>query len=251
MQPTRRAVLTGMAAAVAASPWRKPLFAQAPAAPLEEFAYSQIRVTEAGVAAQRNNVIDVLLGMADDSLLQPFRAIDGRPAPGVNLGGWYEYLPGYDVHHGDAGFCPGHALGQWISAMARLSVQDPERGPELAAKARRLTAQLRSEVSPAYFETTRFPAYSLEKFACGMVDMHRTLHDPGAYDTLAALTEAAKASLPGHAVDREVQWRIGRDTSYLWDESFTLPENLLKAAADEPGNPRFQRRGEAFLNDKN
>ncbi len=222
---------------------------QADVPPLEEFGYGQVRVTALVPTAQRANVTDVLLGLSDDALLQPFRAVAGRPAPGANLGGWYEYLPSYDFHHGDAGFAPGHALGQWISAMARLSAQDPVRGPELAAKARSLTAALRTEITPAYFENTRFAAYTLEKLACGMVDMYRILQDRSAYETLAFLMEAAAASMPGHAVDREVQWKPGKDISYMWDESFTLPENLLKASDDVPANAGIRRMGDAYLDD--
>ena len=230
---------------------RLPLFAstEATAQPLQEFDYEQVRVTAAVPAAQRQNAIGILLGLSDDSLFHPFRAIAGRPAPGVDIGGWYAYRPDYDHHHDDAGFCPGHALGQWISAMARLSVQDDARGPELAAKARRLTAGLRSEITPEYFATTRFPAYTLEKLACAMVDMHRVLHDPKAYDTLDTLITAAAPSLPGHAVDREVQWKLGRDISYMWDESFTLPESLFKASDDAPSLAGFRRMGLDYLND--
>ena len=249
---TRRSVLTSAVAAAAASRFRSFAHAQPTSAlrPLDEFRYEQVRVTGAIPTAQRQNVVEILLGLSDDSLFQPFRAMAGRTAPGINLGGWYEYKPDYDQHHDDAGLCPGHALGQWISAMARLSVQDEARGPELAAKARRLTAQLATEVTPQYFMTTRFPAYSLEKLACAMVDVYRILHDSHAYDTLATLIEAAKPSLPGHAVDREVQWKVGRDASYMWDESFTLPENLLKASDDVPGNPIFRSMGLDYLNDK-
>ncbi len=246
---TRRSLLASLAAVSASGIFCPSAFAETTAPPLQEFGYDQVRVTASITTAQRNNVTDILLGLSDDSLLQPFRAMAGRPAPGANLGGWYGYKPDYDHHHDDAGLAPGHALGQWISAMARLSAQDPQRGPELATKAKRLTAMLRAEVTPQYFATTRFPAYSLEKFACAMVDMHHILRDPQAYDTLAALAEAAAPSLPGHAVDREVQWKVGSDISFMWDESFTLPENLLKAGDDEPGNPRFLRLGQAYLND--
>jgi DUF1680 family protein len=246
MMVTRRAVLAGATAVGVGSLLRARLLAQSTLPPLEECSYGQVRITAPLAALQRQNVTDVLLGLRDDSLLQPFRAVAGKDAPGVNIGGWYEYLPDYDFHHGDAGFAPGHALGQWISAMARLSAQDDVRGAELAAKANRLTGQLSSEVTPKFFETTRFPAYTLEKFACGMVDAHRVLGNSTAYDALHRLCEMASPSLPGHAVDREVQWRIGRDVSYTWDENFTLPENLLKAGDDDR---RFKPLAHAYLED--
>ena len=130
--------------------------------------------------------------------------------------------------------------------MARLSAQDDVHGQELAAKANRLTGQLNTEITPPFFETTRFPGYTLEKFACGMVDAHRLLRNPVAYDTLQSLCDMAAPALPGHAVDREVQWRVGRDISYMWDENFTLPENLLKAADDDP---RLRPVAKAYMED--
>ena len=230
---TRRSLLASVTAVGVEALLPPLLLAQTPARSLQEFGYDQVRITAVIPTQQRQNVSDILLGLTDDSLLQPFRAVAGKAAPGVNIGGWYEYLPGYDFHHGDAGFAPGHALGQWISAMARLSAQDDVHGPELAARANQLTGQLSTEVTPQFFETTRFPGYTLEKFACGMVDAHRVLRNTTAYNTLQTLCDMASPSLPGHAVDREVQWRIGRDISYMWDENFTLPENLLKAADDD------------------
>lgn len=238
-------------AVTGAMTWLQPkVMAQSPERPLQEFGYNQVRVTGAAQEAQRRNVTDVLLGLSDDSLMQPFRAMAGKPAPGVNIGGWYEWLPDYDFHHGDAGFAPGHSLGQWISAMARLSATDPQQGPELAAKAKRLTALLQTDISPEFFAQTRFAAYTLEKLVCGMVDVHRVLGDPNAYSTLTRIVDAAEPSLPGHAVDREMQWKIGKDISWLWDENFTLPENLLKAGDDGAG-ARFSRMGEAYLNEAN
>ncbi len=246
MVVTRRSLLAAATAIGMQTLLRSRVLAQTPPRPLEEFGYEQVRITAAIPVQQRQNVSAVLLALSDDSLLQPFRAIAGRDATGVNIGGWYEYLPGYDFHHGDAGFAPGHALGQWISAMARLSAQDEVHGPELAAKANRLTNLLSHEVTPKFFETTRFPGYTLEKFACGTVDAHRVLRNVNAYDTLQSLCDMAAPSLPGHAVDREVQWRVGRDISYMWDENFTLPENLLKAADDDP---RLRSVAKAYMED--
>lgn len=254
LHTSRRAVLSSLAAAAVGGCVR-PAFAfgdaasTANTAPLQEFSYAQVRVHSAVAEAQRSNAIDVLLGLDDDALLRPFRAMAGQPAPGASLGGWYEWKPDYDPHHDDAGLAPGHSLGQWIGAMARLSVQDDQRGPPLAAKARRLTAQLQTAVTPQFFAETRFAAYTLEKFSGGMVDAHRILQDPTAYAVLAALTQAAQPALPPHAVDREVQWAVGKDSSWLWDESFTLPENYFRAAADTPGQSIFAQTARNYLDD--
>src|SRR5262249_7978071 len=41
--------------------------------------------------------------------------------------------------------------------------------------------------------------------------------------------DLALPHLPARAVDREQTWRAGKDISYNWDESYTLPENLFRA----------------------
>lgn len=252
-QFTRRSLLRSIAATGTLALLHRSAIAEAPEPPLEEFRYDQIHIHGTLQQTQRQNVTGILLGLSDDSLMQPLRAMAGRPAPGTSLGGWYQWVPNYDFHHGDAGLAPGHSLGQWISAMARLSATDPQHGPELAAKATRLISLLQTDISPTYFAQTRFAAYTLDKLACGMVDAHRILANPQAYPTLARILDAAEPSLAGHAVDREVQWQIGRDISWLWDENYTLPENLLKAADDTAGTAagtRFRRTAEAYLLDE-
>ena len=57
------------------------------------------------------------MSLNDDSLMKPFRAMIGKPAPGEDLGGWYRYDPNYDWHTFDAGFAPSATFGQWVSAL--------------------------------------------------------------------------------------------------------------------------------------
>jgi hypothetical protein len=47
------------------------------------------------------------MNMSEDSLLKSLRQIGGKPAPGTDLGGWYNYDPKFDWHKDDAGFAPG------------------------------------------------------------------------------------------------------------------------------------------------
>jgi DUF1680 family protein len=46
---------------------------------------------------------------------------------------------------------------------------------------------------------------------------------------LSKVTEIAIPHLPNKAIERDTQWRPGKDYSFGWDESYTLPENLFLA----------------------
>ena len=188
--------------------------------------------------------------MDDDSLLQPFRQMGGMPAPGTNMGGWYEWNPNYDHHHSITGLAPGHSFGQWNSALARLYVASKADGGsgrgELAEAATRRNALLAQAITPDFFAKTRFPAYTLDKLACGLMDAHRLLDDPHAFATLDKVTDAALPAMPGHAIDREVQWKMGADISWVWDECYTVPENQFLLSAMGAG-PRYRNLAEAYL----
>src|SRR6266481_1614466 len=86
---------------------------------LTEFGYGDVTVDSAVHQAQLQNTHDVLMNLSEDSLLKPFRQMVGQPAPGDDLGGWYNYDPNFNWHTDDAGFAPGATFVQWVSALAR------------------------------------------------------------------------------------------------------------------------------------
>lgn len=233
---------------------------EAPPAPdsLKEFPYSQIKLQGPVQIAQRENVLAVLMGLRPDSLLKPFRAMADQPDPGPGLGGWYDFKPDYDFHHDDTGFAPGHALGQWTSALSRFHASSQFDSPagnsgrqdksDMENRVVHLHTLLAKSVTPAFFAKTRFPAYTFDKLCCGLLDAHRLLGDRTALATLDKVAAAAAASLPGHAIDRDVQWKLGADASWMWDESYTLPENLYLLSA-AGASPRYRRMGEDYLLD--
>ena len=238
---TRRRVLAGMAASAALTSLPHLLAAEegAPTS-LEEFTHSQVRVNGVIQNDQRQNVTSVLMGLDEDSLLKPFRAMAGKPAPGVDLGGWYGYKPDYDFHHDDAGLAPGANFGQWTSALARLyaasTFDNSTRREDLRERALRLHTLLDADLESRYFANNHFAGYDFDKLVCGLMDSHRFLNDGTAWDKLSRVRDAALPHLPGHAVEREVQWRIGADVSWLWDETYTIPENLFLAAGMGAGD---------------
>ncbi len=221
--------------------------------PLAEFGYDQVTVSGRLQMAQRENVTAVLMGLDEDSLMKPFREMAGRPGPGTSLGGWYEYKADYNFHHDDAGLAPGATFGQWMSGLARLYAQtrfgDAPGDDAMRARVARWHDLLRKNISSAYFAQSRFAGYDLDKLVCGLMDAHRLASDGAAFTTLGQVTDAALPSLPGHAVDREVQWKLGADLSWMWDETYTLPENLYLVSALGAGD-RYRKLAEAYLDDK-
>ncbi len=199
----------------------------APNPPLNEFAYGDVSVAGDLHKRQLQETHDVLMNLNEDSLLKPFRQMAGQSAPGADLGGWYNYDANYDWHKDDAGFAPAATFGQWISALARSYAITGS--PETQAKVLRLNRLYAQTISEGFYDKNRFPAYCYDKLLLGLIDSHSLVHDPEAFAILRRTTKAALPHLPGHAIDRELEWRPGKDQSYRWDESYTNPENLFLA----------------------
>src|SRR5579872_1005170 len=100
----------------------------APANPLKvrEFAYSQVTLTEGPVGDMYRRIRAHFLKLDEDRVLKVYRQRAGLPAPGRDMGGWYDA----------DGFVPGHLIGQFISGLSRYHANDGDL--EAAAKARRL-----------------------------------------------------------------------------------------------------------------
>ncbi len=253
---TRRGFLRSATLALAATATREldPLHAWAapqPAAPptfLREIPYGDITLVSEPHQRQLRQNLSLLMSLNEDSLLKPFRAMSDQPAPGTSLGGWYKYDPAYDYRKDDAGFAPTHCFGQWVSALARMYAID--RQPEVRAKVLRLNGLYAETLSGLYYERNRFPAYCYDKLVCGLMDSHVLANDPDAWQILAKTTDTAQPHLPPHAVEREVSWRAGKDVSWTWDESYTLPENLFLASTRGPDGARYRALAFRYLDDR-
>ena len=201
---------------------------------LTTFGYGDVTLNSVLHQEQLDNTHAVLMGLNEDSLMKPFREMSEMPAPGEQLGGWYMYKPDYDYRKDSAGLCPGGTFGQWISALARdYAISGDSATREKVLRLNRLYAQ---SIASGFFEKNRFPAYCYDKLVCGLIDSHQFAGDPKAFDILNQTTDIAVQYLPAKAVDREQSWRTGKDISYNWDESYTLPENLFLAY--QPGRGR-------------
>jgi DUF1680 family protein len=216
------------------------------APPLAEFGYGEVTISSALHEAQLKNTHEVLMNMSEDSLLKPFRQMAGQAAPGEDLGGWYNYDPNYDWHNDDAGFAPGATFGQWISALARYYRITGEK--DTREKVLRLNRLYAQTISEDFYDKNRFPAYCYDKLLLGLIDSHQFVGDSDAFAMLERTTKAAVPHLPGKAIDRELEWRPGKDQSFRWDESYTNPENLF-LAYQRGGGDRYRALGIQYLDD--
>jgi len=211
---------------------------------LEPFGYGDVTLESELHEKQLENTHSVLMALSEDGLLKPFRQMGGQDAPGEDLGGWYMYKPDYDYHKDSAGLCPGGTFGQWVSALSRMyAITGDAETREKVLRLNRLYAQT---ISAGFYEKNRFPAYCYDKLVCGLIDAHQFAGDPKAFEILRQTTDAALPQLPERSVDREQSWRPGKDLSYNWDESYTLPENLFLACQRGAGE-RYRQLAIRYL----
>lgn len=209
--------------------------------PLTTFAYSDVQLLDGPMKRQFEENHARFQNLDDDRMLKVFRQVAGLSAPGEDMGGWYD-LTGFSLEGNDFhGFIAGHSFGQYLSALARsYAVTGSE---ATRAKVNRLVKGYGETLDPKakFFIDYRLPAYTYDKLSCGLIDAHEFVHDPIAMDIHEKLTRAMVAYLPEKALSRaEQRSRPHKDTSYTWDETYTLPENLFLA---------YQRSGNTFYRD--
>jgi len=209
--------------------------------PLTTFAYSEVELLDSPLRRQFEENHTRFLNLEDDRLLKVFRQKAGLPAPGEEMGGWYDGS-GFSLERNDFhAFIPGHSFGQYLSGLARsyaATGSEPTR-----AKINRLVKGYAETLDPKakFFVDYRLPAYTYDKLSCGLIDAHEFAHDPIAMEVHEKLTRAIVSYLPEKALSRQEQRaRRHKDTSYTWDETYTLPENLFLA---------YQRSGNSFYRD--
>ena len=222
-----------------------------PSGMLSEFGYGDVLMASDLHESQLMTTHAVLMALSEDSLLKPLRQMSGMPAPGENLGGWYDYDPDYDYrNHFDRGFAPACTFGQWVSALARAyAITGDEETRQKVIRLNRLYAQT---ISADFYIKNRFPAYTYDKLLLGLLDSHDYVKDPQALAILEQTTNTALPHLPGHAIEHDVAWRTDKDkddASWKWDESYTISENLF-LASQRGGGPRYYDLGLQYLDDK-
>jgi len=73
---------------------------------LSQFGYGDVELAPGLAQTQFERTQSILHGLNDDSLLKPWRVRAGLPAPGPDLGGWYDEVPLVKTEGGGHGFAP-------------------------------------------------------------------------------------------------------------------------------------------------
>jgi DUF1680 family protein len=217
--------------------------------PLTVFPYRDVRLLDGPMKRQFEENHALFANLDDDRLLKVFRQVAGLPAPGEDMGGWYD-LTGFSLSHNDFhGFIAGHSFGQYVSGLSRAYAVT---GTEATrAKVNRLVKGYAETLDDKakFFADYRLPAYTYDKLSVGLIDAHEYARDPMAMEVHKKLTHAILPYLPEKALSRaEQRSRPHKDTAYTWDETYTLPENLF-LAYQRSGDPFFLDTAKRFLED--
>ncbi len=234
-------------AAHSARAWNFSSAAPVAAAPLSLFAYSQVKLTDGVLRRQFDENHQRFLNLDEDAMLKPFRQREGLPAPGPDMGGWYDNSDDYNPRGDSHGFIPGHSFGQYVSALARAYAITGDKPTQ--AKVQRLVRAYAETVEPTgkFYKDYRLPAYTFDKTCCGLIDAHEFAADPIALDVLRKSTDAVLPYLPEKALSRAEQAvRPHKDISYTWDETYTLSENFF-LAYQRSKDARYRELGERFI----
>jgi hypothetical protein len=205
---------------------------------LSQFEYGEVQFAPGPLQRQLDQNRELLLNLSEDSLLRPYRLREGLPAPGQDLGGWYDT---------DA-FAPGFTYGQWMSALARYYAATGD--PACREKVSRMIRGYAATIHPEgrFYIENRFPAYIYDKLVCGLIDAHTYAQDPLALDVLNRATDAVWKYLPAKAMPHwEAPVNNREDfTQHAWDESYTLPENQF-LAYERSRNARYLELAKRLL----
>jgi uncharacterized protein len=217
--------------------------------PLSTFPYADVQLLDGPMKRQFDENHARFQNLEDDRLLKVFRQVAGLPAPGEDMGGWYD-LDGFSLERNDFhGFIAGHSFGQYVSGLARAYAVTGSDATRI--KINRLVKGYGETLDPKakFFVDYRLPAYTYDKLSCGLIDAHEFAHDPMAMNVHEKLTRAIVPYLPDKALSRaEQRSRPHKDTAYTWDETYTLPENLF-LAYQRSGKPFYRDMAKRFLED--
>jgi DUF1680 family protein len=239
MRWTRRAFVSAAVQSTAALTVAPRIFASSVDASresLRQFDYADVQLTGGPFAQQYNALHSHYLSLSNDRLLKVYRQRACLPAPGLDMGGWYD----------TDGFVPGHSLGQYISGLARFGACTSDSACHAKVHdlvegfAATLGSDNQSILRP---QTNLWICYTLDKHFAGLIDAATLSNIPAAKELLNRVIAGAQPLLPARGHDR-----IGKkDPPY--DETYVMPENLL-TAADLTGNPAFHDLALRYLLDR-
>ena len=215
--------------------------------PLSVFGYSNVQLLDGPFRLQFEQNHELFLHLNEDGLLKPFRQRQGMPAPGPDLGGWYDNADDFNEENNFHGFIAGHTFGQYLSGLARAYAVT--RSKPTQEKVHRLVRAFAETVEPTgkFYVDYRLPGYTFDKTCCGLIDAHEFAADPIALDVLRRSTDAVLRHLPEKALSRaEQEARPHKTIAYTWDETYTLPENFF-LAYQRSGDKRYRDLAVRFI----
>ena len=240
---TRRELFHCTACATAAGAVAAVPFGSAAAAGLQgkevvrEFPYGKVRLTGGVIKQHYDHIHAHYLALDNDRLLKVFRQNAGLPAPGPDMGGWYDA----------DGFVPGLAFGQYVSGLARIGAATGDAAVHQKVAAlvdgfgKAMLAAKNPYAGPKAQE--QWAAYVMDKYVVGLIDAYQ----------LSGVTQA-KALLP-KIIDKCMPYispvsrdRIGK-TEPPYDETYVLPENLFHVA-DITGDDKYRAMAVHYMLDK-
>jgi len=205
--------------------------------PLAEFDYGAVELTGGPLKQHYDRIHAAYLALDNDRLLRVYRERAGLPAPGAPMGGWY----------GRDGFVPGHALGQYISGLARIgrTTGDASCATKVAALVDGFAATLgpKDQSFAAPNAENVWPCYILDKHLAGLMEAYNLSGVAQARDLVPRVFHGALPYIPERGHDR-----VGKkDPPY--DETYVLPESLF-LAYELTGDRALYDRAMAYLLDR-
>jgi uncharacterized protein len=204
--------------------------------PLSFAAYDKARLLDGPFKTQFDHNQALYSRLGTDALLKPFRDRAGQPAPGPDMGGWYDNASDFKVGEPKNipdnwhGFIPGHSFGQYVSALSRGYAQTKD--PATRARIEDLVTAYAKTVSPKFYDDYNLPGYTYDKTVVGLIDAYHYAGIKSAKDALKTTTAAVKPYLPERALTMDEQrQRPHKRIAQTWDETYTLPENQFLAWA--------------------
>lgn len=201
---------------------------------LGQLDYGQVQLAPGPMDVQLRHQHQLFMDIDDDRLLKPFRVLAGQPAPGEDMGGWYDASDDFHIDPNDwstanwHGYIPGHSFGQYLSGLARIYAVTGDAATK--AKVQSLVDNYIPTISPKFFDDYNLPAYTYDKTVIGLVDAWHLAEVTEAKDALDRTTDAVLPFLPEKALTREERRARPYDReAQIWDEPYTLPEHLFLA----------------------
>ncbi len=204
---------------------------------VHEFPYGAVRLTGGVLKQHYDHIHAHYLALDNDRLLKVFRQNAGLPAPGPDMGGWYDA----------DGFVPGLAFGQYVSGLARIAAATGDAAARTKVAAlvdgfgKAMLAAKNPYAGPKAQE--QWAAYVMDKYVVGLVDAYRLCGVEQAKTLLPMIIDKCLPYISPVSRDR-----IGK-VNPPYDETYVLPENLFHVA-DITGDDKYRAMALHYMLDR-